>query len=173
MNMMRALPLFVLVLAPIGADAAPRTIAIVPPTARITYTAFALGLVPVVASFDQFRGTLLQDPARPGDCHVKVTIDIASLRMDDPNQRRQALAPDMLDVAHHPTMSFNGACQSAGVTGKLTLHGITRPITLAVQRDGTQVTCTASVARQDFGINGMSNVVAPDVRIRITLRLPS
>jgi polyisoprenoid-binding protein YceI len=162
--------------APTLAGAAARQIPLAPPVARIGYTVFALGVLPVVATFERFEGTVLQDPARPNDCRVQVTIDVASMQMDDPERRRQALAPDMLDAADFPTMHFDGACQgdrkTQSLVGNLTLHGVTRRLTLAMHRNGTQVNCVGRVVRGDFGILGMGDLVAPIVRIDLNVSLP-
>jgi polyisoprenoid-binding protein YceI len=167
---------WLLAASPTPASAAARQFPVTPPIARIGYTVFALGVLPVAATFDRFEGTVVQDPARPDDCQVRVTIDVASMRMDDPERRREALGADMLDAADFPTMQFDGAChgsrQAQSVVGKLTLHGVTRALTLRVQRNGTQVNCVGRLARGDFGILGMGDLVAPIVRIDLSLRLP-
>jgi polyisoprenoid-binding protein YceI len=139
---------------------------------RISYTVFVLDLVPVTATFERFQGAITQDPAHPGACAIQVTIDVASLHMDDPARRSHALAPDMLDAAHFPTMRYTGACAAKSIVGNLTLHGVTHPLTLVMQRDGPQVDCAGMLRRRDYGILGMSGVVAGDVRIRLNVHLP-
>jgi polyisoprenoid-binding protein YceI len=139
---------------------------------RISYTVFALDLVPVTATFERFHGAITQDPAHPDACTIQVTIDVTSLHMDDPARLHHALAPDMLDAAHFPTMHYAGACAENSLVGNLTLHGITHPLTLAMQRDGTQVDCAGMLVRRDYGILGMSGLVASDVRIRLNVHLP-
>ena len=149
-----------------------REVPIDPTNTRISYTVFALGILPITATFQRFHGLAVRDTARPGACYIKVVIDVDSLHMDDPDRRRQALAADMLDAAHFPTMRFTGACTDQAVVGNLVLHGITRKFVLAMQRDATQVSCVGTLARRDFGILGMRDLVAPDVRIRLSVRLP-
>ncbi len=159
-------------LLPSCAAATARTVAIDPTNTRISYTVFVLDLLPVTATFERFHGLVVRDPARPGTCYVQVVIDVASLHMEDPDRRRQALAPDMLDAAHFPTMRYTGACTDHTIAGNLLLHGVTRKFVLAMQRDATQVSCVGTLARRDFGILGMRDLVAPDVRIRLSVRLP-
>ena len=152
---------------------AARDIQLTPATTRITYTAFALGLLPITAAFQRFSGTVHQDLTRPDRCSIDVTVQVASLASPSAGMRSQALAPTMLDPADFPTMHFTGTCVPHAIAGHLTLHGITRPLTLAVHRDGTRVTCVGSLARADYGIRGMSALVSSRVRIRLTVRLPS
>jgi polyisoprenoid-binding protein YceI len=159
-------------LAAAPAHAAWRPLQLDPTTARISYTVFALGLLPITATFQKFHGVALQDTSHPGTCRIDVTIDVASLHMDDPDRQRQALAPDMLDAADFPTMRFTGACAARSIAGKLTLHGVTRPVTLVMQRNGPQVRCTGTLARRDFGILGLRGLVAANVRLRLVVQLP-
>jgi len=155
-----------------AARGAERQVPLAPPTARIGYTVYAFGLLPISGSFDRFRGVLTEDPGKPFDCRVEVTVDIDSLRMDDPDRRWRTLGPDMFDAAHYPTMRFAGRCAPQSIAGTLTLHGVSRPVTFATHREGSQVICTGTVARRDFGIVGMGGMVAPYVHIRLSVHLP-
>ncbi|MEJ0046909.1 MAG: YceI family protein [Rhodospirillales bacterium] len=143
-----------------------------PPTTRIGYTVFAIGLLPVSAMFDRFQGVVTEDPAAPDACRIQVTVDVASMRMDDADRRGQALGPEMFDAARYPTMHFSGSCAPQSVTGTLTLHGVSRAVTFAMRRDGSQVICDGTVLRRDFGIVGMRDMVGPRVHIRLSVRLP-
>ena len=155
-----------------AAQAGVRQIPIEPGMTRISYTVFALDLVPVTATFDRFHGAITEDPSRPGSCTIQVTIDVTSLHMDDPTRLHHALASDMLDAADFPTMRYEGACAPKSLVGNLTLHGVTHPLTLAMQRNGPQVNCAGTLVRRDYGILGMSGLVAADVRIRLNVHLP-
>lgn len=159
-------------LAVVPANAALRRVALDPGMAQIGYTAFAFGLIPIPATFDRFSGTIEQDTAHPGVCRLQVSVDIDSLRMADERRREEVLAPDMLDASQFPTMRFSGGCQSATLTGTLTLHGVSRPLSFAMQRNGTEVNCVGTLVRRDFGILGMSGLVGQKVRIRLSVHLP-
>jgi polyisoprenoid-binding protein YceI len=154
------------------AQAAVRRVALDPGMAQIGYTAFAFGILPIPATFDRFSGTIEQDTAHPGVCRLQVTVDIDSLQMADDQRRRQVLGPDMLDAARYPTMRFSGGCQAAHVIGTLTLHGVSRPLSLTMQRKGGEVNCVGTLARRDFGIFGMRALVGQKVRIRLNVHLP-
>lgn len=143
-----------------------------PSGARISYTVFALGMFPVTGRFERFDGVVTLDPATPSSCRIHVTIDVGSLNVDDADRRRQALGPDMLDAGRFPSMWFDGRCQAHAVTGSLTLHGVTRPLTLALRRQGDTAICTGTIARRDYGIRGMALSVGPRVRVRLTVQLP-
>jgi polyisoprenoid-binding protein YceI len=155
------------------ARAADRLVPLTPPTTRIGYTVFAWGLWPISGSFDRFQGLVTQDPEKPGACRIEVTVDIESLRMDDPDRRQQTLGPDMFDAAHFPNMLFAGHCAPQSIVGTLTLHGVSRPVAFAMHREGNQLICEGTVLRRDFGIVGWRDVVSPRVHIRLSVRAPT
>ena len=148
------------------------SVPLAPPGTHIGYTVYAIGLVPIDASFGAFSGTLSVDAAHPALCKVQVTVRIASLHMDDASRQQVALGPTMLDAARFPTMHFAGHCATAGLTGQLTLHGVTRPLTLTLKRKGAHVTATGSVKRADFGIAGLPGLVGGRIRIHLDAVLP-
>ena len=110
---------------------------------------------------------------------VTATIDLATvdtrLKMRDDHLR----SPDYLDVDKYPTMTYRstGIRQADGgdpgdwvIDGELTLHGVTRPVRLALevlgfgtdpwggQRAG--FSATAQLSRRDFGIGYADGVDA-------------
>jgi polyisoprenoid-binding protein YceI len=112
------------------------------------------------------------DPALPEMCRVDVTIDVRSLHMADPDRVKQALEPDMLDVAAYPTMHFDGVCQSTQTLGNLTLHGVTHPVALNTKREDGVIESTGTLNRHDYGINGLPNLVGQTIRLRFTTKVP-
>ena len=117
--------------------------------------------------FDKFTGTIDYDPANPTAASVKVDIDPASI--DTKTQRRDdhLRSADFFDVAQFPAMSFvstkvtKGEGNALTVEGNLTMHGVTKPVTLAAtflgagpaqpgQKIGFEA--TTKIDRKDFGI---------------------
>jgi len=120
------------------------------------------------------------------------TIDLASI--DTGNERRDnhLRSADFFEVETYPTMSYRSTgIRRAGdgwiVGGELTLHGVTRPVPLAVEasglgpgRSGGQravFSATAQINRADFGIDGWSGggavvggQVSVSLRIEAVLR---
>jgi polyisoprenoid-binding protein YceI len=148
-------------------------IALTPPTTRIGYTAFAMGVLPITAAFQDFSGTLTIDPGRTPLCQVQVTVRIASLHMADPARNRLALSPAMLDAARYPTMRFAGQCEGTNLVGELSLHGVTHKISMAMRRQGQDVTATGILLRRDYAISSLSGLLSQRVRVRLDLRLPA
>ncbi len=162
------------VVVPAGA-AVIAPIPLAPPSSELGYTVFALGMIPINATFRDFSGSLVVDPHDTKACAVRITVRIASLHMADPARNKLALSAAVLDAAHYPSMQFAGRCDQGGgvLAGQLTLHGVTHPLTLHVQRDGTQVTATGMLLRHDYGIGGLPGLVGQRIRFRLAAKLPA
>lgn len=129
---------------------------------------------------------------------VEATCEAASLRVvcalrdgrDDPGELslgdqadiNQKLQRDVLDTARHPTIRLSATAEPAPagdgykLTGTLTLHGTSRPVTIPVRRSDQQLVAELEVHQPDFGIKPFSAAlgalkVAAD--LRITVRVPA
>jgi polyisoprenoid-binding protein YceI len=118
--------------------------------------------------FNKWNGTLLIDEANLGASSVEVQIDAASVDTSEPKRDEHLRSADFFDVEKYPHLTFKStAVEKNGderlrVTGDLTLHGVTRPVVLDVERGGsvrdpwgfqrTGFTVTATIDRKDFGI---------------------
>jgi polyisoprenoid-binding protein YceI len=79
---------------------------------------------------------------KPEDSKVDVTIRTASLTTGDTGRDGHVLSADFLDVENHPTITFAStgvrplSASTWDVAGDLTVHGVTKPVTLAVEFGG-------------------------------------
>jgi polyisoprenoid-binding protein YceI len=151
----------------------PVALALAPPDTAITYTAYAFGVVPVHAFFQQFTGNVRLDPANPAACDIDVTIKVASLQMDNAARRRLVLGAGMLDVARFPTMSFRGVCAPLGIEGRLTLHGVSRDLKLTLHQVRNKLICNGMIQRGDFGVDGLRGLVGARIRLQLTTPAPA
>jgi polyisoprenoid-binding protein YceI len=79
--------------------------------------------------------TIAEDAAAS---HIEVTIDMASVSSGDQSRDDHLRAADFFDVERHPTATFRSTAVAVigtegELTGLLTIKGITRPVTLAVE----------------------------------------
>jgi polyisoprenoid-binding protein YceI len=153
--------------------AAAQTIKLAPPETTVAYTVYALGLLPLQASFTDFSGGVQLDPANPAACKIDVTVQVASLRMDDPTRQRQALGAIMLDAQHFPLVHFVGACAGPGVTGTLTMHGVSHPLAMTMRHVRDRLVCTGIIRRGDYGINGLPGLVGARVKLSLSTNDPA
>lgn len=101
---------------------------------------------------------------------IEATIDAASIDTREAKRDAHLRSPDFLDTDKYPTITFRSKrIDAAGqgrwkVIGDLTLHGVTREITLDVEGPTPErkdpggklraaAHATASLDRKDFGIN--------------------
>lgn len=85
--------------------------------------------------FDDFEGTLEFDEGNPGASSVSVTIQAASIDTNEKDRDTHLRSADFFDVEKFPTLTFasksiSGAGESYSVVGDLTIHGVTKEVTL-------------------------------------------
>ena len=105
-----------------------------------------LGFSKWTARFTKMDGTLKFDPANPAAQSVAVTIDATSLQTNYPKPAEldfdAEVETSFLDAARYPTITFRSTKvtptgpNTADLTGDLTLHGVTRPVTLKATFNG-------------------------------------
>lgn len=94
-------------------------------------------------SFNDFDGSFAYDPENPENSEVDVTIDTASIDSNHSERDRHLRNEDFLNVSEYPEARFvTTGYESTGdgqgtLEGELTLHGTTRPITIAVTELGS------------------------------------
>jgi polyisoprenoid-binding protein YceI len=140
------------------------------------------GTIPVTA----WSGTI-----STGDvpASVSATLDASAIDTKSADRDSDLKGADWLDVAKYPTIAFkstNIQAESGGafkMTGNLTLHGVTKPVTLDGKVEGSVVdqrgrkhvgySATTTIDRRDFGLNwgkttpGGALVAANEVAITI------
>lgn len=154
-----------------------------PAHTEVRFSYRPLGLGRASARIAATGGTLRFDPDQPGDSAVDVRLDMASLATGSASLDDHLRGDGYFDVARYPQATFRSTnvvmtgATTANVTGDLTLHGITRGVTLAVvfrdDREGSSLgfLATARVNRSAFGMSGMPLVAdAIDLHIEALAR---
>jgi polyisoprenoid-binding protein YceI len=148
----------------------------------------------VRGEFTKISGSAVINPVDLAKSTIEVAIDAASINTREPQRDEHLRSADFLDVAKHPTLTFRSKrIETAGpeqlkLAGDLTIHGVTKEVTLDVEgptpavkdpwgnvRAG--VTGSAKINRKDFGLvwnaltEGGGVLVGDEVKITIEAEL--
>lgn len=174
----------VLSLGAFSAAHAAETYAFDPTHTNIVWHTSHFGFSSPSGRFGVTEGTLTLDEAAPQNSAVAVTIDVAGLVTGIEKFDAHLKSADFLDTAKYPTATFKSSKveltgkDTANVTGDLTLHGVTKPVTLKIKlnkigespitkKKTAGFTGEIVLSRSEFGITQYVPGVADDVHIRI------
>jgi polyisoprenoid-binding protein YceI len=172
------------------ASAATSTWQIDPQHTAAQFSVKHLAISTVRGGFSKVTGTVIFDDKDVSKSTVDVTIDVSTVDTREPNRDKDLKSDHFFDVEHYPTMTFKSKKVEQASPGKLrvigdlTIHGVTKEVTLDVDgptapvKDpwGNQrvaVNATTKINRQDYGVKWnatMDNggvVVGDDVSINI------
>lgn len=163
----------------------------------VSFTVRHLVVSKVRGRFGDVSGTFVT-AENPLDSRVTATIELSSIDTGNADRDAHVRSADFLDVEHYPQLTY----RSTGVRpdgdgyvvdGELTLHGVTRPVPLALELNGFQTatpfgdtragfSATAEIDRSDFGIAfnmvleggglGLGNKIAIALEIEAILQNP-
>ena len=127
-----------------------------------------LGYAWMIGTFERVSGSFTFDPdAGPEGQRVSVEIDTASVDTNHAERDKHLRSADFLNVDEFPAATFvstgyEGDAESGTIMGDLTLHGVTKPIAIAVKKVGAGkdpwggyragFEGTVSLTRKDFGM---------------------
>ena len=151
---------------------------------RVAFHISHAGFSNPVGTFSRIEGELQFDEADWSTARLKVRIPMTTLELGDADWREKILDRTFFDAKKFPDAIFESttvestSSNTARVTGNLTLHGVTRPVTLAVTLNALRrhpltfkktagFSATANVRRSDFGMTSWKNLVGDDVRLVI------
>ena len=175
---------------PLAAAAAPESYTMDPPHSIPQFELDYIGFTTIHGRFDRTSGKFTIDrSAKTGS--VEFVIDAASVTTGDtergsrPRTRDEHLrTADFFNVAEFPRLAFKGsAVKFAGeapaqVDGQLTMLGVTRPVTLKVERwkcgthpfykkEACGADAVATLKRSDFGMKYGIPALGDEVKLRI------
>jgi polyisoprenoid-binding protein YceI len=135
-------------------------------------------------TFKKTSGTVRIDTAAKTGA-VDIVIDTSTVDFAHDKLNEHASGPEMLDVAKYPTAEYKGKFVEFAdgapktIAGDLTLHGITKPVTLTInsfkciehpmlKKQVCGADASGTFSRADFGVNyGQQYGFKQDVLLRI------
>ena len=155
-----------------------------PEHAALLFKVDHLGFSQLVGRFNRFDASLEFDPANPGASRLAVEVDAASIDFGLLLFEEDLRGPDWFDVARYPQARFESrtievtGANTGRVTGDLTLHGMTRPVTLDVTFNGggeslltgrytLGFAAAGTISRSAFGLGAYAPAVGDEVVLEI------
>jgi polyisoprenoid-binding protein YceI len=143
----------------------------------VTFKISHLGLSWVHGRFDELAGQFTVDRQNPANCSFELAAKTESVDTNNRKRDDHLRSPDFFNAKQFPAITFKSTSvrpdkDGYEVTGDLTLHGVTRPVTFllsggktaefpkGVRRTG--FSAELSVKPSEFGMNKVGGAI-PDV----------
>ncbi|SIO53309.1 YceI family protein [Chitinophaga niabensis] len=182
---MKKITLFIFLLAASATSFAQSAWKVDKAHAQLKFDVQHMGLSTVSGSFTDFDATITSDKPDFSDAKFELTAQATSINTGVGQRDDHLRSPDFFDVATNPTVSFKSTSLqkvSEGkykVTGDLTLHGVTKPVTLDLWYRGTANSpmtkkpvagfrVTGSIKRSDFNFGSKFPAAALSEEVTIT-----
>jgi len=147
-----------------------------------------LAVSTVRGAFSKISGSATYDPANPAKLTLNASIDAASVDTRVEMRDKDLRSSHFLDVEKYPTITFQSKqtkVAGAGklqITGDLTIHGVTKEVTLDVDGPSAPIkdpwgnqrigaSATTKINRNDFGVSGAAGAVGDEITITIDVEL--
>lgn len=141
------------------------------------------------ARFDKIEGSVLLDKADLTKSSISVTLPVEGLDTGVAKLDEALRGPDFLDATKYPTITFKSTkVEKTGenvlkITGDLTVHGVTKPVTLdakvnkvgifeipgVIKAQAAGFDATTVIKRSAFGVGNYVPAVSDEITVRITL----
>jgi polyisoprenoid-binding protein YceI len=183
---------FVALAALVALPAAASTWEVDPAHTESSFTVKHLMLSNVRGQFGKTTGTIQQDDKDITKSSAQITIDATTVDTRVAQRDVHLKSADFFDVEKFPTITFKSTKITKGegntlkAEGQLTVHGVTRPVVLAVEytpetlaggKTRRALTATTKINRKDFGLNWNKAIeaggvmVGDDVTIHVEMEL--
>ena len=152
--------------------------------ARIIFSYGHFGYSTSYGLFTDFDAKLTFDPKAVASSTLVATINMDGIDTTVPKLNAHLKTPDFFDTAKFPSATFTSTKvvvtgpTTGTVTGDLTLHGVTKPVTLDVTFNGGGTNAaklydlgfnaTGHVKRSDFGLGAYVPMVGDDITLTIS-----
>jgi len=170
------------------ASAATETLNLDPSHTRVGFSVRHF-FTPVRGEFKNVKGTIALDQANLKESKVEVEIETASINTNNEKRDNHLRSADFFDAEKNPKITFVSKSidvkdNKGTMTGDLTMHGITKPVTLAVEVGGigkmgqgtiAGFTASGKVDRKDYGLTWNrtldqgGTMLGDDVTLEITV----
>jgi polyisoprenoid-binding protein YceI len=180
------LALAAIVLSATGAAALADNYAIDPVHSTDVFKIKHLNVAYVYGRINGPTGTISYDPANPEATKFDVTLEAANIDTGNAQRDNHLKSPAFFNAKEFPTLTFKSTSvkklddKNLEVTGDLTIHGVTKSVTVKVEVVGTGpgvpqtgpvagFESTFTINRNDYGIKEFPGMLGDDVTFTISL----
>lgn len=181
---MKLLPIALLSLLAVAGSAAAADYKIDPNHTVVLASWSHMGYSNPSANFGGATGTIHYDESTPEKSTVEVVIPIDHIQTFVPDLNEHLKGPDFFDAAKYPTATFKSTKVTLKdghlkVMGNLTLHGVTKPVTLKAKLNKVGIVemmkmpaigfdASTTISRSAFGIAKGVPMIGDEIDLRIT-----
>lgn len=133
--------------------------------------------------FNKVSGSFTIDEGSPDASLIDVTVAADSLDTNNDGRDKHLKGPDFFNAKQFPELKFKSKSfkkngdKAFDVTGDLTCHGVTKPITVKIEQTGTSdamghrsgIETMFTINRTDYGMGAMPDKLGTEVRLIVAL----
>lgn len=173
--------------ASLPAVADSQTLTLDPHHTQVRVTWNHMGFSNPGANFDIAKGTLIWDAEHPDQSSVSVSIPVDSVDTRISKLDTELQSSNFFDAKKYPGITFKStnvkpldAPNHYRIDGKLTMHGVTQPVTLqaTLNKAGEHpmlhvpavgFDATTAIKRSEFGLGAFTPLISDQIKIHITV----
>jgi polyisoprenoid-binding protein YceI len=158
--------------------------AVDPAHTSLTFKIQHVGISWVYGRFNNVSGTFTVDKADPSKSSFELTIKTDSVDTGNAARDKHLKSPDFFNAVQYPTVTFKSTAVKpveggVEVTGDLTLHGQTKPVTVVLKGGDKEVefpkgfrrvgfSGAVKLKRSEFGMDKMVGPVGDEIPVEVS-----
>jgi polyisoprenoid-binding protein YceI len=134
--------------------------------------------------FNEMTGTVNFEDAKPEASSMDLSIKIDSVDTHNPNRNNHLKSASFFNAEQFPTATFKSTSwkksgdNAFDVTGDMTIHGQTKPLTIKLEKTGqgkgqqgeiVGFETAFTLKRSDFGITYMPDGLSDEVKMMVSI----
>lgn len=134
-----------------------------PTHSEITFKVRHMMISNVKGNFNNFTATVETEDDTFKNATVKATLQTDSVDTNNADRDTHLKSAEFFNAEAHPEITFESDSLNSGITGNLTINGVTKPVQLDVDFGGINVdpwgqtkagfSFEGKINRKDFGLN--------------------
>lgn len=144
-----------------------------------------LGIANFYGRFNEIAGRFVLDAGDAENCEIEVTVPTASVDTNNAERDKHLRAPDYFDADKYPQITFESrkftkvSDDTYLVVGDLTLHGVTKTITIKLTKTGAGkdpwgnhrvgLETTFTIKRSEYGMTVVPGMLGDEVALTISI----